>query len=184
MLLEKAVKGDRNAQYALYNKYCGKMLAVCMRYSKKKEDAEDILQEGFIKVFKSLNSFRGEVSVLHAWIKRIMINTALNYHRGKIHDHPMQDIEDMYDMAQEEVLLSNYHFNDLLALLQKLPAGCQAVFSLYALEGYAHKEIAEMLDISVGTSKSQYARAKALLRDMIQDAETINAHYEKQANGK
>ncbi len=180
-LLEKAIKGNRKAQYALYEAYCGKLMVVCMRYSKKKEDAEDILQEGFIKVFSKLSTFRNESS-FYAWAKRIMINTALNYHRSKFHDQPMVDVDTMHDLADDNLIISNYSFQELLKMLQQLPHGCQAVFNLYAVEGFSHKEIAEELGISVGTSKSQYARAKSLLKEMVQASEVV--HYEKQENGK
>lgn len=176
-LLEKAVKGDRKAQFELYQEYSSRMLVVCMRYSKKQEDAEDILQEGFIKVFKKLDTFRSESS-LYSWIKRIMINTALNYHRSKFFDQPMVDVEQLYDLADGELILSDYNFKELLAMLQQLPHGCQVVFNLYAIEGFSHKEIAEKLGISVGTSKSQYSRAKTLLKEIIQEAEAIS--YERQ----
>lgn len=171
-LLEACKKGKRKAQYELYQHFSGQMLAVCMRYSKKKEDAEDILQEGFIKIFKNIKSFRAESS-LYYWMKRIMVNTALNYHRSKLYAYPMVDVEEVYDLAEEEFTLSNYNFNDLMQMLNALPDGCRVIFNLYAIEGFQHKEIAEMLNVSIGTSKSQYSRAKSLLKNMIVKSEQL-----------
>jgi len=153
-------------QKALYDQYAGRMLTVCMRYSKSREDAEDILQEAFVKVFNKIESFRKESS-LGYWIKRIVINTALNYHRKSVYLYPHFDIDDMHQLGDDEVLVSDYNYRDLLKLLQTLPQGCQVIFNLYAIEGYKHKEIAELLNISEGTSKSQYARAKSLIKEMI-----------------
>jgi len=165
-LVSGCAKGDRAMQKALYDQYASRMLTVCMRYSKNREDAEDILQEAFIKVFNKIESFRKE-STLGYWIKRIVINTALNYHRKSVYLYPHFDIDDMHQLGDDEVLVSDYNYRDLLKLLQSLPQGCQVIFNLYAVEGYKHKEIAELLNISEGTSKSQYARAKSLIKDMI-----------------
>jgi RNA polymerase sigma-70 factor (ECF subfamily) len=165
-LVSGCAKGDRAMQKALYDQYAGRMLTVCMRYSKSREDAEDILQEAFVKVFNKIESFRKESS-LGYWIKRIVINTALNYHRKSVYLYPHFDIDDMHQLGDDEVLVSDYNYRDLLKLLQTLPQGCQVIFNLYAIEGYKHKEIAELLNISEGTSKSQYARAKSLIKDMI-----------------
>jgi RNA polymerase sigma-70 factor (ECF subfamily) len=165
-LVSGCAKGDRAMQKALYDQYAGRMLTVCMRYSKSREDAEDILQEAFVKVFTKIESFRKESS-LGYWIKRIVINTALNYHRKSVYLYPHFDIDDMHQLGDDEVLVSDYNYRDLLKLLQTLPQGCQVIFNLYAIEGYKHKEIAELLNISEGTSKSQYARAKSLIKDMI-----------------
>jgi len=175
-LIKRCNKGDRKAQKALFEEYSKKMYPVCMRYARNSEDADDILQEAFVKVFKNLKKFRKESS-LYYWIKRIVINTALNYQRSKLYLYPMVDVQDLHGLAEKEVTLSNYHLKDLLKLLQSLPDGCRVIFNLYALEGYQHKEIAEMMGISVGTSKSQYARAKMLLREMITDLE--NNQYER-----
>lgn len=167
-LVSRCCKGERAAQKELYERFAAGMLAVCMRYTKARDDAEDILQEAFIKVFNNIDKFRHESS-LGFWIKRIVINTALNYHRKQVYLYPHVDVDERHDLGNEDVAIENYHFKDLLNLLQSLPKGCQIVFNLYAIEGYKHKEIAEMLDISEGTSKSQYARAKSLLKDMISE---------------
>ena len=172
-LIAGCSKGDRDMQRALYERYAAGMLVVCMRYCKNQVDAEDVLQEAFIKVFKSIQSFRGESS-LGYWIKRVVINTALNYQRGKLYLFPMVDINELDMRETKDMNLDNFQMNDLLKMIQTLPVGCQVIFNMYAIEGYKHKEIAEMLDISVGTSKSQYARARAILQAMVKDADRVN----------
>jgi RNA polymerase sigma-70 factor (ECF subfamily) len=164
-LIEGCRKDDRASQKALYDRYCRKMLVVCMRYSKSTAEAEDILQEGFVKVFKGIKDFRKE-SKLDTWMTRIMVNTALNVQRKKLYLYPMVDVEDIH-LPDVEVSMSNVHFTQLLEMIQALPHGCQVVFNLFAIEGFSHKEIAEQLGISEGTSKSQFARAKSLLQERL-----------------
>ena len=137
-----------------------------MRYAKSTLEAEDILQEGFIKVFDHIRSFRYE-SKLETWLTRIMINTALNYQRKKLYLFPMVDVADVPLKEDEGVSLSGFHLEELLSFVQSLPDGCRVVFNLFAIEGYSHKEIADMLSISEGTSKSQYSRARQLLQQRI-----------------
>jgi len=175
-LIRGCCSGDRKLQRKLYELYSRKMLVVCLRYAKERQEAEDILQESFIKVFNNIKNFRKESS-LEAWIKRIIINTALNSQRSKLYLHPMMDVDLMKPAPEKEIIISDYNFQDLLNLIQSLPAGCQAIFNLHAIEGYLHKEIAVMIGVSEGTVKSQYARAKSLLQKRIEDMERIN--YEK-----
>lgn len=172
-LITGCTKGDRSMQRALYEQYASGMLMVCVRYCKNQDDAEDILQEAFIKVFKNIKSFRGE-STLGYWIKRVMINTALNHQRGKLYLFPMVDVTEIEQHDSQHISLENHQLNDLLKMIQSLPVGCQVIFNMYAIEGYKHREIAKMLDISEGTSKSQYSRARSLLQQMVTDADNIN----------
>lgn len=164
-LIEGCRKGSRAAQRALYDRFSKKLMVVCLRYSKSIAEAEDILQEGFVKVFQGLDGFRQDAK-LETWMTRIMVNTALNHHRKKLYLYPMVDIEKT-DHQEAPESLSGLHFTELLAMIQSLPQGCQIVFNLFAIEGYSHKEIAEMLGISEGTSKSQFARARALLQEKL-----------------
>lgn len=166
-LLEGCAKGDRAAQKALYERYCRKMMVICQRYAKTTAEAEDILQEGFVKVFGAIKSFRGE-SALGTWITRIMINTALNSQRQKLYMLPVVDLTEVSLPEREEVSLAQFHLEELVAIIQSLPDGCRVVFNLFAIEGYGHKEIATMMNISEGTSKSQYNRAKSLLRTKLE----------------
>lgn len=165
-LIAGCCKGDRKAQRELFNLYSKKMKVVAMRYSKSDQEAEDILQESFIKIFEKISTFRAE-SKLDFWVKRIVVNTALNHQRSKLYLFPMVDVQDLNVSEDSSFSLADFHFRELLNMIQELPHGCQVIFNLFAIEGYSHKEIAELLNISEGTSKSQYARAKSLLKAKI-----------------
>jgi RNA polymerase sigma factor (sigma-70 family) len=175
-LVKSCVKGDRAAQKALYERYCRKMMVVCQRYAKSSPEAEDALQEGFLKVFSSLKSFRGD-SALSTWITRIMINTALNSQRQKLYLLPMVDITEVVLPENEEISLASFNLSELVVMIQSLPDGCRLVFNLFAIEGYNHKEIAGMLGISEGTSKSQYSRAKSLLKVKLNVHNNVYGKY-------
>ena len=165
-LADGCARGDRIAQKALYNRFSRKLMAFCLRYSRSTAEAEDILQEGFIKAFDHIKGFRHE-SKLETWLTRIMINTALNHQRKKLYLFPMFDVEKVPLREEEKVSLSEFNLNELMAFVQSLPDGCRIVFNLFAIEGYSHKEIADMLSISEGTSKSQFSRARQLLQQRI-----------------
>jgi len=179
-LIDGCRKGDRASQKALYDRYCRKMMVVCLRYSKSSAEAEDILQEAFVKVFQAIKDFRQE-SKLETWITRIMVNTALNAQRKKLYLFPMVDVEEI-DLPDEELSVSGIHFTQLLEMIQALPQGCQVVFNMFAIEGYSHKEIAELLAISEGTSKSQYARARSLLQNRL--IKETSSYYSKYGEAK
>jgi len=164
-LIEKCCDGDRAAYRELYDRYAGELLAIAMRYMKTKQAAEDVLQESFIKVFKNLAYF-DKRAALKTWLTRIVINTALNMLR-KEYQHDNWDLTEVTDNEAGSFPFAAYQINELIAFIQQLPSGCQSVFNLYAIEGYSHKEIADMLNIKEGTSKSQYHRAKTLLQEFI-----------------
>jgi RNA polymerase sigma factor (sigma-70 family) len=174
-LIEGCCKGKRASQKALYDHFCKKMMVVCLRYSKSTAEAEDILQEAFVKVFNNLKDFRFEAK-LDTWITRIMVNTALNARRRKLYLYPMVDIENV-DLPDTELSISSIHFSQLLEMIQALPQGCQIIFNMFAIEGFSHKEIAEMLGISEGTSKSQFARAKSLLQAKLLKESSFYERY-------
>jgi len=160
---------DRASQRKLYELFARKLFAVCLRYTKDRDDAEDVLQESFVKAFQHIDSFRFECP-LEAWLKRIVINTALKHIRKQQPWQNQTDVEEVaHALPQSENTLSDLNYQQLLKMVQELPPGCQTVFNLYAIEGYTHPEIAELLDISEGTSKSQYARARGLLQQKIQN---------------
>ena len=165
-LIEGCKKHDRHMQEMLYDKYSSSMYVVALRYSRMQQEAEDILQEAFVKVFQSIERFRGDSSLPY-WIKRIVVNTALNHQRSKLYLFPMVDVSELHDHGRESTVLSDIGYRELLGMVQELPDGCRIIFNLYAIEGYKHQEIAGMLDISEGTSKSQYARAKILLQQKV-----------------
>jgi len=168
-LIMACQKGEAKAQRQLYERFAPKMLAVALRYTNGRLEAEDVLQESFIKIFKHITTFRGESSLEH-WIKTIIIHTALKQNRSKLYLFPALDVDELPESYHESTeLLSNLAYEDLLKMIQNLAPRYRVVFNLYAIEGYQHQEIATMLEISEGTSKSQYARAKQLLRERIEN---------------
>lgn len=169
-IVEGCLRKELKMQQALYDRFSGRMYVVCLRYASGQLEAEDILQEAFVKVFGKLESYREEAS-LTQWIKRVVINTALNHQRSKLYMYPMVDVEQMHGLADQEQTLSNFSYQELLEFIQELPSGCRVIFNLFAIEGYGHKEIADMLGVSEGTSKSQYARAKKLLQQQLAESE-------------
>jgi RNA polymerase sigma-70 factor (ECF subfamily) len=175
-LIEGCIRGERVMQRALYERFSRKMLVVCMRYSKSRQEAEDILQEAFIKVFDHIKTFRRECP-LEGWIRRIVVNTALNHNRSKLYMYPALDLEDIEHTVDENLTLADFHFEELMTMVQQLAPRYQIVFNLFAIEGYSHKEIAGMLDITEGTSKSQYARARMILQQTIAEKQRVN--YER-----
>lgn len=171
-LLDACLAGSRLAQKQLYDRYSARMMAVCMRYAQTTFEAEDVLQEGFLTVFKNLPKFRRECP-LEFWIRRIMVNAALRQHRRNAHLIAVSEGEYPQDLADEEFTLANYGFEELLTLIQELAPRYRMVFNLFAIEGYSHKEIGELMGISEGTSKSQYARARVILKNKL---ERLDAH--------
>lgn len=169
-LVEKCKMGNRTAQFELYKFYSRAMYNVCLRMVKNEMDAEDLLQNSFVDVFTKLDTFRYQSSV-GAWIKRIVVNNCINFlKRRKVYFEELQDHhrEVGEDSEQSDPGLSVESVNRALMLL---PDGYRVVFSLYMLEGYDHKEIADILDITEATSKSQYSRAKKKLRELLQSEE-------------
>ncbi len=166
-LVEACLKGDSRAQKMLFEKYGPKLYGVCMRYSKSQEEAQDMLQDGFVKIFEKLTSYKGEGS-FEGWMRRIMVNTCLDEIRRTKKYQGNVDIDDYsYSLTTNESVLSELAAKDLLKILQHIPVGYRTVFNLYVIEGYSHKEIAEELEITVSTSKSQFSRAKAMLREIL-----------------
>lgn len=165
-LLKGCLNGDRRMQEELYRRYSPRMYAVCLRYAGKAEEAEDILQEGFIKVFKKMDSFRGDGS-FEGWMRRIFVNTAIEHFRRKRYLMPVTEKEENTIEGKYTSVLDDLGAKDIMALVQELSPGYRTVFNMYVVEGYTHKEIADMLGISEGTSKSQLSRAKVILQDMV-----------------
>ncbi len=164
-LIERCRREDRRAQKLLYDRYTPKMFGVCRRYIKSREDAEDVLVEGFFKVFKNIHQFKGNGS-FEGWIRRIMVNESLMYLR-KAHNFKLTVEVSNIDIKSKVTVEDELMAQDILNLLSKLPTGYRTVFNLFVLEGYKHREIAEMLGISINTSKSQLILAKKRLRAMV-----------------
>lgn len=167
-MVKKALKGDAVAQKHLYDAFAPVMLAVCYRYTKSTSDAEDVLQEAFIKVFRYLPQYRGD-GPLGAWIRRIVVTTAINFIKV---NQQYQSALVFTDAGLHAVPATaprvSLEARELANLIRQLPPGYQTIFNLYAVEGYSHKEIGQMLGINEGTSRSQYARARALLISWIE----------------
>ena len=167
-LVKNCVKGDQRSQRVLFEKFAPKMLGICMRYAKDTHQAEDVLQEGFIKVFTKLEHYSGKGS-LEGWIRRIMVNTSLDQIRKNV---KFQDNVAMDDVSYK-LELSAYIIEglqeDLLKLISEMPEGYKIVFNMFAIEGFSHKEIAAELGISENTSKSQYSRARAYIKVKLEE---------------
>lgn len=166
-IIKGCLKGKPEAQKMLYDLYSPKMMAVCLRYAKNREEAEDIMQEGFVRVFTKIDTFKQKGS-LEGWVRRVIVNTALRHlqkHARLMNNVGWDQVD--YEMGEQETIASNLAYEELLALVNQLPDGYRIVFNLYAIDGFSHKEIAEKLNISEGTSKSQLARArKYLIREI------------------
>lgn len=183
-LIAGCIAGDRRMQEELYNRFASKMYAVCLRYANNADDAQDLLQEGFIKVFKNLHRFRAEGS-FEGWIRRVFINSSIEHYRKKaaklstVSDKEESTIEDT-DITAIDSLAEK----DIIHLIQDLSPGYRTVFNLYVIEGYSHREIGELLNISEGTSKSQLARAKGILQKKVtQYLSDTQKAYNKEKNG-
>lgn len=171
-LIRECRLGDRNAQRDLYDMYSSKMYAVCYRYVKNPMEAEDIMVTAFMKVFEHINQFKSEGS-FEGWIRRIMVNEALSHLRKNRNIYLETDIEFADRQPHYEEHGNHLEADDLINMIQELPAGYRAVFNMYAIDGYAHKEIAEKLGITESTSKSQLNRARAYLKKMLLDLEKV-----------
>lgn len=166
-LIEGCKKGDRRAQKELYDTYSRKMMGVCLRYVNDRETARDILQEGFVRVFTALHSYSG-IGSFEGWMRKIFVNSALEYLRRS---DVLREATDWDHTAEqphtESTVIDRLSAAELMEVVNSLPTGFRTVFNLFAVEGYSHKEIGEMLAITESTSRSQYSRAKQLLQRKI-----------------
>lgn len=166
-LIKGCIAGDRRLQEELYSRFSPKMYAVCLRYANNADDAQDLLQEGFIKVYRNLHRFRAEGS-FEGWIRRVFVNTSIEHFRKK--STRLSMVTDKEENTIEDADITAIHKlaeKDIINIIQELSPGYRTVFNLYVVEGYSHKEIGELLGISEGTSKSQLARAKGVLQKKI-----------------
>jgi RNA polymerase sigma factor (sigma-70 family) len=172
-IVKGCIAGRPEAQEALYKKYSGKLFGTSLRYTKDYSSAEDVMQEGFIKILNNISSFKGTGS-LEGWMRRIIINTALEKYRKQFQLYSISDINENEESLKYNHILSEIAAKDLIKLIQDLPAAYKLVFNLYAIDGYSHKEIADMLSISEGTSKSNLSRARKLLQAKLADRFSIH----------
>lgn len=166
-LIEGCRKGERRAQKELYEMYSRKMMGVCLRYVSDRETARDLLQDGFVKVFTNINAYSG-VGSFEGWMRKIFVNCALEYLRKSDVLREATDLDNTSELVQpDSTVISDLSAAELMKLVQELPAGFRTVFNMFAIEGYSHKEISEMLNITESTSRSQFTRARQLLQRRI-----------------
>ena len=166
-ILKGCLQNDPTAQRELYNRYSPKMLSVCYRFAHNREDAEDMLQEGFIKIFSQMHTF-GNRGAFEGWIRRIIVHTCINIlKKNKKFNESVDIIHATGAMVREESVPSIVQAKQIVECIRMLPIGYRTVLNLYAIEGYSHREIGMMLDIEESTSRSQYTRAKAMLEEIL-----------------
>ena len=168
-IIDGCCRKDKKAQKALFERFANVLLGICMRYAGRRDEAEDILQDGFVKIYGNIRDYAGTGSFIN-WMKKIMINTAITHYHRNLKHHYQQDIDDIRETDIEGYEYEGAEFTreELFNVISELPEGYRMVFNLYALEGYKHKEIAELLEIDINTSKSQYSRARSLIRKKLE----------------
>ena len=166
ILIEGCRKGKPKSQEALYKRFASAMYGICLQYASDEEDARDIMQEGFVKVFRKLDQVKNPAA-FPGWIRRIMINTALEKYRKQVHLQRIDDVREEADEAMDDGIFENLTCQELIIVIQTLSPQYRMVFNLYAIEGFSHKEISEELGISEGTSKSNLSRARVILQEKI-----------------
>jgi RNA polymerase sigma-70 factor (ECF subfamily) len=171
-LIDGCLKGDRRAQKSLYEKYASKMFGVSRRYVKTIENAEEVIVEAFCKVFQKIDLYTGQGS-FEGWIRKVVVNESLMFIRKNYRFNEHLDINDVPVQAVNITIEDELSANEILGLLDQLPTGYRTVFNLYVLEGLKHKEIAEMLEISINTSKSQLILAKKRMKELVEKASII-----------
>ena len=178
-ILQGCVHNQPVAQRELYNRFSPKMLAVCYRFAHNREDAEDMLQEGFIKVFSQIHTFQNK-GAFEGWIRRIIVHTCINHlKKNKRFNESVDIVHANGILVREESVPSIVQAKQIVECIRLLPIGYRTVLNLYAIEGYSHKEIAEMLDIEESTSRSQYTRAKQMLEEILLKKKIIQKPKEK-----
>lgn len=160
-IVQKCLEGDLKAQHAFYSFFSSSMYSVCLRYSNTKEDAKDILQDGFIKVFVKLKQFTGKGS-LEGWMKRVFINTALEHYRVNKVYQQQSDVMEAMQVSTDANAIGQLTEQEILQVMQQMAPGFRTILNMYAIEGYTHSEISDILGISEGTSKSQLSRARVI----------------------
>ena len=165
-IIQGCIKGDSACQKQLFERYAGKMYTVCLRYARHRMEAEDIMQDGFVKVFNHIAKLENHNS-LETWIRRIMINTAIkNYSKSSFQKEKI-GLDDYYERSENPTVLSDLSEQELMGEIGKLPDGYRVVFNMYAIEGYSHKEISDKLGIGESTSRSQLVKARRMLQENI-----------------
>lgn len=166
-LLHKSVRGDRKSQEKLYRQFYGFAMSVCMRYTQSRDEALEIVNDGFLKIFTKGDQYDSKYP-FKAWFRRIIVNTALDFYRSQQKHYFHENIEEAYEVSSNDSSpLSQLNHEEIIQLVQRLPSGYRMVFNLFVIDGFSHEEISNQLGISVGTSKSNLSRAREALRKMI-----------------
>jgi len=178
-ILQGCIENNAAAQKELYNRYSPKMMAVCYRFGHNREDAEDMLQEGFIKVYSQIHTFRNQ-GAFEGWVRRIVVHTCINnLKKNKKFNESVDIVHATALMVREETVPSIVQAKQVVECIRLLPLGYRTVLNLYAIEGYSHKEIAMILEIEESTSRSQYTRAKQMLEDILIRKKILQKRREK-----
>ena len=165
-LIALCIQGDSFSCKQLFDTYSGKMMGICYRFARDRNEAEDILQEGFVRIFNKLDLFNGNGS-LEAWMRRVIINTAIKYKQKHIIKHNYYELDNVHAMDGKPSVIDTISKDEIMKLIQSLPEGYRIVFNLYVIEGYSHKEIADALNIGESTSRSQLVKARGMLKEKL-----------------
>ena len=181
-IIEGCLKRKRRAQKVLFEKYHASLMGICMRYSKSKSEAEDVLLMGFTRILKKINTYSGKGS-FEGWMKRIVVNIAIDNYRHNSKHYFHESIEESFShLEYAEYIPDNLTLEEILKTIQSLPNGYRVVFNLFAIEGYSHKEIAEMLGITESTSKTQFLKARKKLQLLLARLNVSGTEKEKEKN--
>lgn len=178
LLIQGCLRGDKNSQKALYKHFYGYAMGVCLRYSKNAEEATEVMNDGFMKVFTKIQKYN-ETRSFKGWLRKIMINTALDNYRHNLKHYYAQDIQTSEASQATDNVLADMAYQEIVGMVQKLSPAYRTVFNLYVMDGYTHDEIAEMLEISPGTSKSNLSKARENLREMLKNYKNEYAKYSR-----
>jgi RNA polymerase sigma-70 factor (ECF subfamily) len=173
-IIEGCVRGEKRSQDLLYRKFASLLYGICLRYAKNKMEAEDVLQEVYVKIYNNISSYHHDGS-FEGWLRRIAVNTSITYYRKNLKHAFQEDIDDVVQHKNDPLQFDDLEFTqeELMNCIGKLPTGYKTVFNLYVIEGFMHKEIADMLNIDVNTSKSQLSRAKSHLQKELAEISKI-----------
>lgn len=180
-IIKGCTEKNRESQEAFFKYFYGKMKAVCLRYAQDQDEAEDVVQEGFIKVFDNLHKYEVTGSI-EGWVRRIFVNTAIDYYRKSKNKYNIEDEANIKDETidlkeEDESIYTQIKQTDIIEAMEKLSPAYRTVFNLYAIENYTHNEIADILNINIGTSKSNYAKAKANLKSILQERFAVARNF-------
>ncbi|HEY2580968.1 MAG TPA: sigma-70 family RNA polymerase sigma factor [Mucilaginibacter sp.] len=174
-LIRGCIAQDRKCQKMLYKAFYGFSMGICLRYAGNRDDAAEVMNQGFFKVFTRLHTYNVEIP-FKAWLGKIMINVSIDFYRANLKTSYLDDLDKAVNVSDGELIDKNLNYNDLLSMIQRLPNAYRTVFNLFAIEGYSHEEIAEMLNINAGTSKSNLHKARQKLRQMISDSDADSSN--------